>query len=219
MTDAAAFIVSLRTDVRSDANPESLLIAAEEGEEGEEFPLSVRLGLTHERFEELLAQLPADEADTLELLCRGCRQDDVARIFGITQAAVSYRARRGRERVRWLYEWGSKFTGDDLRRDLVAPVEEWHRRENAMDARLVHLWVEGAAVYWESSSQSVAADAVGTTQGAMRHRLHALALSDPCLLDELSPVFPDLPLATYRDGLRSIHGLVRGHPRGTWHRR
>ncbi len=54
------------------------------------------------RLAELVEMLPLVEQDLLRLHAEGKRQEDCAKIFGLTQAAVSYRLIRARLRLRFL---------------------------------------------------------------------------------------------------------------------
>src|SRR5208337_2153769 len=53
--------------------------------------------------EKYLPRIPPREADLIRLYCIDkMKQEQIARLFGITQAAVSYRLARGRKRLQFL---------------------------------------------------------------------------------------------------------------------
>lgn len=77
------------------------------------------------RIAPLLDRIPEREADLIFLyFIQRKRQLDIATIFGITQAAVSYRLERGLQRIRFLLSI-PQVTEEDLRTDLphVFPME------------------------------------------------------------------------------------------------
>lgn len=70
------------------------------------------------RIAPLLDRIPAKEADLIYLyFIQRKRQLDIARIFGITQAAVSYRLERGIQRIKFLLSI-PQITEEELRADL-----------------------------------------------------------------------------------------------------
>lgn len=77
------------------------------------------------RIQPLLDRIPEREADLIYLyFIQRKRQLDIATIFGITQAAVSYRLERGLQRIRFLLSI-PQVTEEELRADLphVFPME------------------------------------------------------------------------------------------------
>lgn len=77
------------------------------------------------RIAPLLDRIPEREADLIYLyFIQRKRQLDIATIFGITQAAVSYRLERGLQRIRFLLSI-PQVTEEELRADLplVFPME------------------------------------------------------------------------------------------------
>lgn len=106
--------------------------------------------------EQFLCRIPEREADLITLYHRDrMKQEQIAKIFGITQAAVSYRLHRGIRRIQFLrtipeldnntfeLELGSKFSKQDLE----------------------ILWR-----MYETTCQSEIAKQMGLTQGRVRHR-------------------------------------------------
>jgi len=106
--------------------------------------------------EHFLYKIPKREADLITLYHRDrMKQEQIAKIFGITQAAVSYRLHRGIRRIQFLrtipeldqdsfeLELGPKFSGQDLE----------------------ILWK-----MYETTCQSEIAKQMGLTQGRVRHR-------------------------------------------------
>jgi len=105
----------------------------------------------------LLGGISKFEADVLELYYRrGKRQLDIARIFGVTQAAVSYRLTRSLERLRFLLHL-PRVTEEDIREDLqdIFPQE--------IDLDIL-------AGMWRTTCQSEVAASLKRTQGQVRHR-------------------------------------------------
>lgn len=103
-----------------------------------------------------LPRIPRREADLISLYHRDrMKQEQIAKIFGITQAAVSYRLHRGIRRIQFLrtiprldkdifdLELGPKFSGQDLE----------------------ILWR-----MYETTCQSEIAKQMRLTQGRVRHR-------------------------------------------------
>ena len=105
----------------------------------------------------LLDRIPEREADLITLyFLHKKRQADIASIFGVTQAAISYRLDRGIQRIKFLLSIPS-VTEEDLRRDLPLvfpkPVD-----------------VDILVGMWETTCQSEVAKSLGRTQGQVRHR-------------------------------------------------
>ena len=110
-----------------------------------------------ERIEPLLARIPEREADLIDLYFLHLkRQADIASIFGVTQAAVSYRLARGLERIKFLLSI-PQVTEEQLRADLAAVFE------NQIDVDIL-------AGMWTTTCQSEVANRLGLTQGRVRHR-------------------------------------------------
>jgi len=70
-----------------------------------------------ERLSREMDRLPAFEADLIELTLLGCHQEDLAAIFGCSQANISYRIRHGLETLRWLASL-PEITEEQIRLDL-----------------------------------------------------------------------------------------------------
>jgi DNA-directed RNA polymerase specialized sigma24 family protein len=116
--------------------------------------------ITRDNFETqiapLLDRIPEREADLIYLYyIERKRQADIAQIFNVTQAAISYRLDRGIQRIRFLLSI-PKITEDDIRRDLpevFKPID-----------------VDILVGMWETTCQSEVANRLGLTQGRVRHR-------------------------------------------------
>lgn len=116
--------------------------------------------LTPENFEKvslLLDRIPKREADLLYLyFIEKKRQADIAAIFGVTQAAVSYRLDRGLKRIKFLLDLPS-LTEEQMREDLpLVPFKT--------------IDVDILVGMWETTCQSEVANRLGLTQGRVRHR-------------------------------------------------
>jgi len=109
------------------------------------------------RVEPLLARIPEREADLIFLyFIQRKRQADIATIFGVTQAAISYRLDRGLQRIRFLLSI-PQVTEEEMRRDLP-------------DVFPQQIDVDILVGMWETTCQSEVATKLGLTQGRVRHR-------------------------------------------------
>lgn len=108
------------------------------------------------KIKDILPQLPDREADLIRLYYfRKKRQTDIAEIFNITQAAVSYRLQRALERIRFLIEIPN-VTKKQIFDDLYGFMSE-------LDAQIF-------SEMFESTCQSEVADILDISQGRVRHR-------------------------------------------------
>jgi DNA-directed RNA polymerase specialized sigma24 family protein len=108
------------------------------------------------RIQPLLNRIPQREADLIYLYyIQKKRQADIAEIFGVTQAAISYRLDRGLQRIKFLLSIPTT-TEDDLREDLSEVFEE-------IDVNIL-------IGMWQTTCQSDVANRLGLTQGRVRHR-------------------------------------------------
>jgi DNA-directed RNA polymerase specialized sigma24 family protein len=113
-------------------------------------------GNYEDRIAPLLNRIPQREADLIYLYyIQKKRQADIAEIFGVTQAAISYRLDRGLQRIKFLLSI-PPVTEDDLRRDLPEVFKE--------------IDVDILIGMWQTTCQSEVASRLGLTQGRVRHR-------------------------------------------------
>jgi len=126
-----------------------------------------------EKIKEVLDRLPDREADLIRLyFFKSKRQTDIAEIFNITQAAVSYRLKRALDRIRFLIEI-PEVTKQELYEDLL-PV-----MPTKLDARIF-------SEMFESTCQSEVAEILSISQGRVRHRFIAnLARMGDILSDKI----------------------------------
>jgi hypothetical protein len=105
----------------------------------------------------LLDRIPEREADLIDLYyIHKKRQADIAEIFGVTQAAISYRLDRGLQRIRFLLSI-PQLTEEEMKRDLLlVPFKE-------MDINIL-------IGMWQTTCQSEVAARLALTQGRVRHR-------------------------------------------------
>lgn len=109
-----------------------------------------------ERIEPLLARIPVRERDLINLYyIQRKRQADMAEIFGVTQAAISYRLDRALQRIKFLLSI-PQMTESDLRTDLPLIFKE-------IDVNIL-------VGMWDTTCQSEVAERLGLTQGRVRHR-------------------------------------------------
>lgn len=113
-----------------------------------------------EKIKAVLDRLPSRESDLIRLyFFMNKKQTDIAEIFNITQAAVSYRLKRALDRIRFLVEI-PEVSKEDLYEDLL-PV-----MPSKLDARIF-------AEMFESTCQSEVAEILEISQGRVRHRFIA----------------------------------------------
>jgi len=109
-----------------------------------------------DRIMPLLNRIPQREADLIQLYyIQKKRQADIAEIFGVTQAAISYRLDRGLQRIKFLLSI-PPVTEEDLRRDLPEVFKD--------------IDVDILIGMWQTTCQSEVASRLGLTQGRVRHR-------------------------------------------------
>jgi len=131
--------------------------------EGEEEPSDEDVGailssLNYEnQVKPLLDKIPDREADIVYLyyICKK-KQADIADIFGVTQAAISYRLDRGLQRIRFLLSI-PHVTEEEMRRDLP-------------EVPLKPIDIDILVGMSETTCQSEVANRLGLTQGRVRHR-------------------------------------------------
>lgn len=134
------------------------------------------------RIAPLLDRIPAREADLLFLyFIKKKRQADIATIFDVTQAAISYRLDRGIQRLKFLLRY-PQVTEEELRADLltVFPAKTSCARCPSLPddgecpvckgTRTIHIDVEILVGMWVTTCQSEVATKLGLTQGRVRHR-------------------------------------------------
>lgn len=143
----------------------------------------------------LLDRIPERESDLIYLyFIQGKRQADIAEIFGVTQAAVSYRLDRGIKRIQFLLSI-PQVLEEELRRDLprvfpttfgcpkcegagTVPGETTLEEDAEGDpaclvckrAGTIQIDVEILVGMWATTCQSEVATMLGLTQGRVRHR-------------------------------------------------
>jgi DNA-directed RNA polymerase specialized sigma24 family protein len=104
----------------------------------------------------LLDRIPKREADLIVLYyIQKKRQADIAAIFGVTQAAISYRLDRGLQRIRFLLSI-PQITEEEMREDLPGIFKD--------------IDVDILVGMWLTTCQSEVASRLGLTQGRVRHR-------------------------------------------------
>jgi Sigma-70, region 4 len=105
----------------------------------------------------LLHRIPEREADLIQLYyIQKKKQADIAVIFGVTQAAISYRLDRGLKRIRFLL--------------AIPTLEEEDFRRDLPDVPFKPIDVDILVGMWQTTCQSVVAASLGLTQGRVRHR-------------------------------------------------
>jgi DNA-directed RNA polymerase specialized sigma24 family protein len=132
------------------------------------------------RIAPLLDRIPDREADLIFLyFIEKKRQADIATIFGVTQAAISYRLDRGIQRLKFLLSI-PQMTEEELRADLpeIFPTRlDCPNCEHAagnclicMGSKQILVDVEILVGMWMTTCQSEVASKLGLTQGRVRHR-------------------------------------------------
>jgi len=150
----------------------------------------------------LLDKIPPMEADIIELyFLNDKRQADIASIFGMTQAAVSYRLGRGILRIKFLLEL-PELTPEQMASDLseVFPMDTPLPIEFGGDLQItgsvssgdvtqddanLSVDVKILILIWQTTCQTKVARMLNLTQGRVRHKffgavkkLKALAAKD-----------------------------------------
>jgi predicted XRE-type DNA-binding protein len=132
------------------------------------------------RIAPLLDRIPEREADLIYLyFIEKKRQADIATIFGVTQAAISYRLDRGIQRLKFLLNI-PQVTEEELRTDLpdVFPTrsscpsckEASPACFICLGSKSILIDVEILVGMWATTCQSEVASKLGLTQGRVRHR-------------------------------------------------
>lgn len=110
-----------------------------------------------DKIKSLLDRLPDRESDLIRLYYfKDKNQTDIAEIFDITQAAVSYRLQRALSRIRFLVEMPDLDKNDIY--DILLKV-----MPSQLDAKIF-------SEMYETTCQSVVAERLEITQGRVRHR-------------------------------------------------
>ncbi len=103
-----------------------------------------------------LDRIPHREADLIRLYYKDeMKQEQIAKLFGITQAAVSYRLARGRRRIQFL---------------TTIPVLDKESFEDDLYEVFPKQDMEIMWLMYETTCQSEVAKQLGLTQGRVRHR-------------------------------------------------
>lgn len=133
------------------------------------------------RIAPLLDRIPAREADLIFLyFIKKKRQADIATIFNVTQAAISYRLDRGIQRLKFLLQI-PQVTEEELRTDLLTvfpaktacarcPTAPEDGCPICKDKGTIYIDVEILVGMWITTCQSEVATKLGLTQGRVRHR-------------------------------------------------
>lgn len=123
----------------------------------------------------LLDRIPKREADLINMYyILKKKQSDIAAIFEVTQAAISYRLDRGIKRIKFLISI-PQVSEADLRRDLPLAFPQ------QIDVNIL-------VGMWQTTCQSEVASILGLTQGRVRHRFFKAVK----LLEEVAPKNPKL---------------------------
>lgn len=138
------------------ADPDSLIDADEREETDTEIESLFSSDDYETRIMPLLDRIPDREADLIFLYyVRKKRQADIATIFNVTQAAISYRLDRGIQRIKFLLSIPA-VTEEDMRQDLAQIFEP--------------IDIDILVGMWQTTCQSEVASKLKLTQGRVRHR-------------------------------------------------
>jgi len=138
------------------AAPDRLFDDLDEEEEPNVEPLLSTLNYENQ-VKPLLDRIPEREADLIFLYyIQKKRQADIAEIFGVTQAAISYRLDRGLQRIRFLLS--------------IPQISEDEMRQDLPDVPFKPIDVDILVGMWQTTCQSEVATRLGLTQGRVRHR-------------------------------------------------
>jgi len=149
-----------------------------------------------EKIKSVLDRLPDREADLIRLyFFLDKKQMDIAEIFGITQAAVSYRIKRALDRIRFLVDM------PDLNKDEIYDFMVGIMPTD-LDAQIFK-------EMYETTCQSEVAARLSVTQGRVRHRfIKNLKHLGDTLLDRCLSWADTLNPATFES--QEAHELFRG---------
>jgi DNA-directed RNA polymerase specialized sigma24 family protein len=169
----------------------------------EEFSVVQKLDFT--AIEKYLPRIPIRESDLITLYHRDhMKQEQIAKLFGITQAAVSYRLHRGIRRIQFLR------TIPELDRDQF----ELELGPKFSDQDREILWR-----MYETTCQSEIAKQMKLTQGRVRHRFfRALSRIKDLIADEARELQVGLQMQAKKQAelqvKRSKNGSANGHANG-----
>ena len=112
--------------------------------------------LSFDDIEKYLDRIPKKEADIIKLYYKDrMKQEQIARLFNVTQAAISYRLDRGVKRIQFLRTIP----------ELYIDQFEEEMGELFDDENIVLMWN-----MYKTTSQSVVAKMMGLTQGRVRNK-------------------------------------------------
>lgn len=134
----------------------------------------------------LLARIPAPEAEIVRLyFIAHKKQRDIASIYGVSQAAISYRLHRALRRLRFI---------------ASLPVVDEVTMRAELGSVLVPVDVAIVVAMWRSTSKSITARELGLSISFVRDRFARIALT----LTTSAEFRPQL--ARYRDLVKAIAG-------------
>jgi hypothetical protein len=170
---------SLIADWLSDGSGEDTVVESLEEVSLEEPPLEPLFPPDSEaRLVTILDRLPPMEADILQLYyLKRKKQSELAQIFGVSQAAISYRIQRAIQRAAFLLELPD-ITEDELRVSLTEVFED------PVDIDIL-------CGMWRTTCQSAVAIELELSQGRVRHRFFR-AIEDLELAGKNSEHFEEL---------------------------
>lgn len=125
--------------------------------------------------DQLLEKIPDREADIISMyFVANKRQADIAAIFRMTQAAVSYRLARGIKRIRFLIDIPN-VTSEEMIEHLSevfpsVPPKSGVRATEEIGPDNLHVDVHILVNMWITTCQSQVAKELGLTQGRVRFR-------------------------------------------------
>ncbi len=159
---SARYFESGKYGSSTDKNDPLNLLIEREHAPGEEFDVNAAFaeespgGFVYANIEQYLHRIPARERDLIRLYFKDrLKQEQIAKLFGITQAAVSYRLHRGIKRIQFLRTI-PELDRTEFYSDIAPKFSE-------QDTEI--LWR-----MYETTCQSEIAKIMGLTQGRVRHR-------------------------------------------------
>ncbi len=128
-------------------------------------------------------KIPPREADLLTLYYKyGMKQDQIAKLFGVTQAAVSYRLNKGKRRIQFLRTI-PHISLSEFKSDL---------KTSFTDQESTLLWN-----IYSITCQSKVAKMMGLTQGRVRHKFfRAMATLKKVFLENIESIRKTDPSAS-----------------------
>lgn len=136
--------------------------------ENVEYRTEEEVSLDLESLKPYFDRIPKPEADMIELsFFKAKTQEEIAQIWGCTQAAVCYRVRRGIERLRFLVNY-PEIDVKKMEEDLVHLLERKKSPSRRLPSKLI---ARSVTSLYTTTSQTETARLLNLTQCGVRNQL------------------------------------------------